>query len=211
MSLATLQRYLAQFTSSQEQSQAHIQQAPTDPDLSETEKRWLLQVATSQGLQVTQDIKRWWRAARLRSTLPLSVRWLEQYTLTDLINRFLDATTCRSLFLLMEARQFQQFIAELTEINNELIALVAFEIALRQANMTRNNTGGKFNLTIVFPCDPVELIQRLTSPNKPSAITSGCYEVTVDSTLENLWLCHQYAPSELVDTPFSQYKSIKHN
>ena len=129
MPLAELQTALARLVSAHAASGSLAPETLDELALSAEERAWLDSLPGAPGFRVTCDIQRWWRETRLRETARLTLVALGPQRAADLVQAFLNAAPCSTLFFLPEARAFLRFAAETLEDAN-LSAIARFEHAL---------------------------------------------------------------------------------
>lgn len=159
-----------------------------DRNLSRDEQKWLRNIKSSQGFGVTRDIIDWWRRARLNTSLPLTMKHLQLINEDELTERYLQQATCLTLFAAFEGQGFLQYLKR-SCASAEVISLATFETELRQAHAVRKERGASnsYTSTVIFPCDPLELIGAILNETaKPADHYKPTY-VKVDSSLPELW------------------------
>jgi hypothetical protein len=92
--------------------------------------------STSPGLRLTRQVQREWRAFRIRSSLPLTIRLLGADA-ADAIDRYLDAVAAPSSFFLQEAQQFAGRCLLDDHPARHLESVVRFELAMLRAVQAR--------------------------------------------------------------------------
>ncbi|WLQ12972.1 hypothetical protein O5O45_24905 [Hahella aquimaris] len=193
-------------------------------DLNEAERAWLHELSESKGFQVTCDVQKWWRKARLQIAAPLTLRLLERLQLQALVEEYICATPCRSLYFVPEAMAFKTFICEHTA-DPLLQALTVFECALKAIHEyrlspvspmeTNSNRCRNFSVVIApmsqlveFPAAPEKLLCALIL-NQPLPTVDGAHPVLVGPGVKKYWraatamekgVLHQCATPQSLDS-----------
>ncbi|AZZ89728.1 hypothetical protein EUZ85_03000 [Hahella sp. KA22] len=171
-------------------------------NLNEAERAWLQELSLSKGFQVTCDVQKWWRKARLQIAAPLTLRLLERLQLQALVEEYMRATPCRSLYFVPEAMSFKTFICEHTA-DPLLQALATFENALKAIHEYRlspvstmepnSNRCRNFSIVIApmsqlieFPAAPEKLLCALIL-NQPLPAAEGSHPVLTAPGVRKYW------------------------
>ncbi|ABC27016.1 hypothetical protein HCH_00095 [Hahella chejuensis KCTC 2396] len=171
-------------------------------DLSAEERTWLHALKASKGFKVTCDVQKWWRKARLQIAAPLTLRLLDRLQLQALVEEYMRATPCRSLYFVPEAMSFKTFICEHTK-DPLLHALTMFESALKAIHEYRlspvspmepsSNRCRNFSVTVApmsqlieFPAAPEKLLCALML-NQPLPNAEGPHPVLVAPGVRKYW------------------------
>jgi len=165
-----------------------------DPRLQPAEAEWLRQLESSRGLEVTRDVHRWWRLARLRASLPLTCLLIERADDHERIYaQYLEHCACRGFFFAQEGEQFVRALGDRSNpgLHPYVLPLARFELAIREAKRQREHPSSRgpssYSTSIGMPVDPRLLIDALLrSDVLPEPATAGV-RVEIDSKIEHGW------------------------
>ncbi len=188
--------------------------------LSATERLWLEKLGDTKGFQVTRDVQRWWRKARLRLAIPLSLRLLSRLELDYLVEEYIDTETCNSLFFVPEAKCFQSFLSQREEGNRQLMAVAQFEAALHMANESRQVPAEIFagpepaleemdyrtvmitrtaaTSLVTFPVDPEKLLGALILNQPLPESGQQSYPLLIATGIDRLWRTASDAEADIL-------------
>lgn len=142
-------------------------QVPDDAD------GWTRAVAESTGMRVTRSIVASWRDLLIRQICPLSVSLLVR---KGRLESELSALSSRPASAWIDELALV-FLSRLAADPDPLVAAIAaFEcaaLAVRQGVVER--------VTVIWPCDPEELIRRLADGSPLDGIPIGEFEIVVAS------------------------------
>lgn len=163
-------------------------------NLTRAEHEWLKQILDSPGLHVTQQTQQWWRVARLCSTAPLTLALLKREGLEQLLYEYITCETVRTLFFAAELEQFNYFLKSHQEANATIKALVAFELAIKNAyqasvckeNSTQDNKPMPGIQLLHFKRDPIKLLSALLTETELPPEAQDYY-VVVSPALPQYW------------------------
>lgn len=140
MSLHSWQAGLLEILSKQDDIEATI--AKRLRDLSPDEVMQLRKAGESIGLDVTADVVRWWRLARLNTALPFSIQLVKRLDLQRLIDDYLKRP-CVTLFFVREAESFYKYLLQFS-VPLILKDMVAFEHGLHRARFSMSQSISRF-------------------------------------------------------------------
>lgn len=110
------------------------------PQLTQWEHRSLADMDRSRGLDVTREVRQWWRQARLKIALPFGMRLVQRLDLGYLLEHY-QCLPCETLFFLREAQAFSHFLRTQPDTPAILRDMVQFECALHLAKLQRGDGG----------------------------------------------------------------------
>ncbi|WP_018416139.1 hypothetical protein [Teredinibacter turnerae] len=137
MSLQAWQEALVKMVPSGDRFQPSV--SASERSLSQMELRTLQHMQGSLGLDVTREVQRWWRRAKLRQALPYSCQLIERLAVPWLMDDYLQLP-CTTDFHVQEAHAFLSFIQDRAEVLPVLKDLVRFESALNEEKLRAANT-----------------------------------------------------------------------
>jgi hypothetical protein len=170
------------------------------------ERAWLDQLTGSPGLAITCRVQRWWRETRLRWTVRLTMTALGTAQSTEVIEAYLDASRCASLFFIPEAVGFLDWVVRERHETPHLRAVARFERALilaaepaaphawQKPDAADSPATGDRRLRphpaaaiVEFSAPPELVIGALLSGDPPPPPNGPAWPVLVAPGLPNLW------------------------
>ncbi len=156
-------------------------------DLTVEERDWLDRLVSSRGLEVTCFIQRWWRQTRVRWATPLTLAVLGPQRSAELLDAYLNAVPCASLFFTPEALGFLDFVLEQELDVPHLPAIARFEQALLSAAEVSSSPHDPPAAIVVFDAQPELLLGALLAGQVLPEPGAARYPVLVAPGLPHLW------------------------
>lgn len=120
-----------------------------DPQLSDSERDWLLRIESTPAFNFMCNIQRTWREFRVQTTAPLTLALLEPGRRQEVIDAFISRNPTSSIFFASEALPFLDVAAEMAADVPHVAELAVFERArllLGQALASGDPMGGTSEL-----------------------------------------------------------------
>lgn len=199
MSLLDVQRSLVGF------ARGSMREYHDCVNITQAEHEWLIQLLTSPGLQVTQQVQQWWRISRVCATAPLTITLLKRNGLEELLIEYIITEPIRTLFFAAELEQFTKFLHAQPQVDATTKALVEFELGIKTA-MQLATAGAaaqheKFSLSLIFERNPPALFTALLTGTPLPPIEQETYQLDINPGLESLWDYHHNNSTTLPLTP----------
>ena len=187
MPLAEFQSALGSLVSAHASAQSlPVATITAQLNLTTSERTWLASAAETPGFQLTCAIQRWWRETRLRSLAQLTIAALGPPQATQMLNDYLHANVCASLFFLPETLGFLQFVSE-ASTHPHVTAIAQFERALRLAQETAAGAGTAETTYIEFAAPPAELLAAVLQGQPLPEQCAERFLVAVSPALPHFW------------------------
>ena len=100
-----------------------------NPQLSDSERDWLIRIETTPAFKFMCDVQRTWREFRVQTTAPLTLSLLEPARRQEVISAFISRHPTSSIFFVSEAVPFLDVAAEMAADVPHVAELAAFERA----------------------------------------------------------------------------------
>jgi hypothetical protein len=131
MSLLALQTRLSDLVIEQSAGSSMSADRPNHPEwLTDAEREWLDQLKTTAGFELTCEIQRWWREARVQTVAPLTISLLGPDRRQAVIDAYISRNPRPSSFYIREALPFLDVVTEMAADIPHLTELAAFERAM---------------------------------------------------------------------------------
>lgn len=111
-------------------------------DLTVEERAWLAQLNGARGFKVTCYIQRWWRETKLQWTAQLTMWALGPEKSAEMLQNYLAAVPCPSLFFTPEAVGFLDFVARAAAGLPHVVEIARFQRALLLAGAGTSEPSG---------------------------------------------------------------------
>jgi hypothetical protein len=175
-----------------------------DLDLTPEERAWLEQIDGSKGLRVTSYVQRSWRELGVYQSAILTASALGRVEAQHMIDAYLDAVHCQSLFVFAEAIAFLDFVIDRESPLPHVSAIARFERALlaaaqsaslessaesREANRSPGNRlrRNPAAALVEFGAPPEALLGALTAGEALPSEGDELFPIIIAPRLEYLW------------------------